>query len=716
MSYRVLRLKYLYRNSHLCDSPLAQQFSYPLLPTSSFTRSPPRSRQTFSYAESYSSKGHQSSSTSQTDCEALETNTRWRKVSSGPTPDPLSHGVSPYAPPNIIKDIPQADGFDGLVGANNEGSVSTQEIAHSDVKVDPRKDLFSALWRTAFTMLYPPSPEKQAQACDELLSERAELKYYLEQGRLEQLEEGLRPFLSLWSLERRPRLLAAALTDSASATLRLLNTLQIPFRQFHVTMDCLLYIQRAYEHELSSSTYIYQMFKKRLFLMFEIWKEPLCCMKFRHFALFLEHLSVEQIENLLERTSDDSPLEPKVLLALTDFYTRHQQVELALAQLASLPPAMLTASEPLLLQRCTNLLKLDSVEVSENQQNFKILPKILELGIIPDVPIYNLTIQNACAAGISGVGWDLYRHMLSEGVGTNAQTYLALLIDSFKRKDVQCLNEVLTAIHHNEDLARNPWLACCTMNIVRLVCRFARKDRPHVALSHMMAIYDRAFSRATLHKLGLLSPSSDANGSTELPEPGSETLGHIIRLFVLNSTSRAFVSRLWTNLLELLVAEDSQTLEAARSPVFYDGFVLFYSRSVEQVGKCLEVVQQMLHGGLCQPTSRTWTILVHALLKHGQYETARRVHKLMTTHNLVPEGEIWAKITNKYPKLQLTSESAAYLDSVERKMRLPGLAEPEGSSTRDEQRTEIDGERDDTAPLFLTRAFQEMVDLRNQPG
>ena len=452
-------------------------------------------------------------------------------------------------------------------------------------------------------------------------------------------------------------LLAAKLSNSAASGLKCLEELRLPPLLIRRQLDALVYIKRAHETELAKSVKLRTVYGGLLRETVTNMGPSILFLSKRHIDVLLEELKVKEVNVLLKdrialsptsignahTSSADERLPQGTILRLVDFYTLNNQVDAALALLRELPAELLTASAPEVLQRCTNLLKRDTVETVAGTENFKILPKILQLGISVDVPIFTVAIQNAFGAGKSGVAWDLFRFMQSEGLDPHPMTYLALLRNSYVSKDVRGLNEILTQIHEREEISSNPWLACCLMNIVRVVSRYERGDSWQKSFEHMMSIYDRAFDRSVLQKLQIsLVPVASVKAATAQPSP--EFLSYIIWLYVVNCTKTSVVHGLWRRLTDLLKDNDPYILEAARFPAFYDGFVLSYSLYARNLPHCLRVIYSMLEHQRCSPTKHTWSILVDGLLKHRHTEDLLNLETVMKAQPSSPAKDAWEEV------------------------------------------------------------------------
>jgi pentatricopeptide repeat protein len=458
----------------------------------------------------------------------------------------------------------------------------------------------------------------------------------------DKLAKRLRWFRIPYSVRRRrwPIIMLYCLTKSAQKTLALLDGLpREPYMLFNMKMDCLLFLKRAHWPDTVGDPALQNIFKALLFEERRIERWPPSAMKQRHLDLFLEEASPEEGRKLLEdiKTAYPKPSD-STMLRFMDFFTKTGDIDNALKCLQSITPATLAASEVKILARCTNLLKLDTVQKKGSSQNFDILPRMLESGIKPNLIIHNIVIKNAFQAGMSGVGWDLFRFMQEQGLSTDARTYLALLKDSFLHQNTPRLNELFSAIHQRSDLFQNAHIVAYTLNIVRLVS-YQNKLSPTETFSNMLPMYTRAFNAEPLKRLGLMTGIETSTANANLPQPDPRTLAFTVWSYILSQREPFVVNTLWQWFQRLVQAGDLLTVGMSQYDIVYNGFAIFHSRKEPGLSRCLAIVQRMLDHGPSKPTPRTWGILLLGFVKHGRFDAAEKVKEMMLARGVEPDED-----------------------------------------------------------------------------
>jgi pentatricopeptide repeat protein len=484
--------------------------------------------------------------------------------------------------------------------------------------------------------------------------------------------------------QRWPIIMLYCLTKSARKTLALLDGLpRESYMLFNMKMDCLLFLKRAHWPDTVSDPALQNVFKAVLSEERRTERWPSSAMKQRHLDLFLEEASPEEGRRLLEdiKAAYSEPSD-STMLRFMDFFTKTGDIDNALECLQSITPATLASSETKVLARCTNLLKLDTVQMKESSQNFDILPRMLASGIKPNLIIHNIVIKNAFQAGMSRVGWDLFRFMQEQSLSTDARTYLALLKDAFLHQNTPRLNELFSAIHQRSDLFQNAHIVAYTLNIVRLVS-YQNKLSPTETFSNMLPMYTRAFNAEPLKRLGLMTGIETSTANANLPQPDPRTLAFTVWSYILSQREPFVVNTLWHWFQRLVQAGDSLTVDMSQYDIVYNGFAIFHSRKAPGLSRCLDIVQRMLEHRSCKPTPRTWGILLLGFVKHGRFDAAEKVKKMMSVRGVEPDEDTRRLIQEPLSLSDMTRHANKVL------LRLQTDIEP----PQDYQMPEVDGSR-----------------------
>ncbi|EXJ83800.1 hypothetical protein A1O1_07427 [Capronia coronata CBS 617.96] len=520
----------------------------------------------------------------------------------------------------------------------------------------PNSNEFSQEWVRLYKSLTFPEDGDLSRARRELEAYRQAAVHFVGQRGGKALR---RAWLRLGLNQRvktLPSILIGCLTDSARMTLKFLSILPMLPREWKTRCECLTYLELVHGEEIKSQPDLQRMFARQIKHVSKVWSFPEGAMPRAFLALLLRHNSPEHCENIIDTVFQNSaPVPVPLILVVVDHFIKQGNPDRAVELLSAIPVDQREPFKQAILDRLTNLIGLDSVEDAEGGRNFKVLPRLMQIGLPLDANVHNRVLQQAVFLRLSNVAWEVFRFMEAENIHVDAKSHLVLLKDSFDRQDREKLDRILSAIHAREDLYRDPYLVAYTMHIVRIVCCFDRKLPPEVCFAHILAIYDRAYDRAPLVKLGLAEPlPAEQQSVSRLPEPRPAALGFTIWAYVLCQSDEKPVSRLWHWIAHLIQHKDTSICEAAKHDVLYNGFISFFSRQPSTLQKGLEVVEEMIELGLCEPSQRTWSEVLCGFLRHGEEGAAERVWRTMLAKGQLPSGSEWSFLLNRYEKSRLS--------------------------------------------------------------
>jgi hypothetical protein len=405
-----------------------------------------------------------------------------------------------------------------------------------------------------------------------------------------------------------------------------------PFPSFESVMDVLLYLKRIRSDEINSRPHLRAQYLHILSQQ----RQPtrwLYQIEKKHLELFLEECSGDQVEWLFkDLQSANMDIGYHGLLRFMDHFIENGDVDGALKALNAIDLDIRLQSEDQLLSRCTNLLKLDSITSDGPSPNFRILPRLLEAGVKPNLVLYNLMLENAVNLGASAVAWDLYRYLHQHDLPTDARTYMVLMKDALAHRDEEALRGLLTTVNVRMDLLDNPYLMTCVLTLIRVQGR-RTKQTPGSVFSNMLEVYSRTFTIAPLKHLGMLNESTWSSPNMNKANPEIDTLAFVVQSYVLAQNSSMAVYSLWDWIECLRAQGDELALSLTRCLPFYDGFVVFFARRTETLPKSLQVLQLMLDRNV-QPSATTWGSIALSFEQNGQFKAAEDVKNMMDQQGL----------------------------------------------------------------------------------
>jgi hypothetical protein len=498
-------------------------------------------------------------------------------------------------------------------------------------------------------------------------------------------------------------ILAGSLATSARQTLMILDTFRTRL-EYHVLGDCCLHIRRTpfLWAEVSQSPELFRHFVRQVGHMRSTGSWPKDPLRFRYVNLMVEFsTSPEALEILSNFEAKYHDVSDAVLLRLVSHYTTLGEVDMALGALSRVSPTTFRSPRGSWLGRIVNLLALDTVQSSPSTSNFRILPKLLELGVPPIEIIQNMMVQNAVKSGKTQVAFDLLYYLRNEKITVSTWTYSKLLKHSFLARDTQRIDELFTIFHNDEVLRRDPWLIASIMNIVRSICYFEQRLGVVACVSRVMQVYDRSYSRVPLAKFGLQLGDAQPPTANQKDDLHPAVLGGVIWSYVLVQRDPMHVMHVWTCFTRLLEASDPLAARFAQEELgAFRSFLVFFSRQQHcSPDKLLMILRYMLSKYPKSLGEVEWALVFAGFIRAGHLEMAEKLRKLMLSTGRTFTSPGLEHMQERWGDLELVKKM---LDNVDVRGMLP-------SSTKDVEVTmtevfgpavQVDTQASDFGPAF----------------
>jgi hypothetical protein len=464
---------------------------------------------------------------------------------------------------------------------------------------------------------------------------------------------------------RRLDVLLGSLLTSAEKTLSLLydHSGVSPYA-WTVRMDALSWLRRFRWEEIQANELLLEDFWDKVNLQRDPSSWPPLRMLGPHLDLLLEDLTEDGQRQLLHVFVQGKNLNDDfILLRLVDYFTRLKDVDMALELLSKVTAAALrTKDEDLfdekrapVARRCTNLLLQETVVTNGQSKSFKILPRILQLGVPPTTIMYNVMIYNAVRWKLPAVAWDLVRYVRQIRVQLHVTTCFALMKDAFRRKDADRINEMLSYIQERPDIAQDEWVASYMMYMVMFLCVKHQKLGTSETWQRILNVYDRNWKRGALVRAGLLDGKEEDSQASGLEDPSPRSLAWSIYCFISAQRDEAVVDRLWAHITQRLKEGDSELKNAASDSVLFNGFMQFYGRKEDSLPKALGILQGVIESGWPVATDVTWSLAVGMLLKHRKNQAALQIWRSRLQKDKPLHANVWKQQQN-FPDTEVAME------------------------------------------------------------
>ena len=577
-----------------------------------------------------------------------------------------------------------------------------------------------SLWRMKYLELYFQSRNGSAAEARKKLDVHKQVAVaFIGHNSLEELREAWAQMPRRGRQRHLASILLGCLADSARKTLLVLSLDFSIRRDWRTRCECLCYLDFFYRDEIGADPYLQDLFAQQVERVSRVWTWPEEIMPWHFLVLLLRHNDREHCENMIDTILQNfEPVPPRLILVMVDHLTKLSQADRALELLSRIPPEQREEHKVRILQRCANLILIDTIDKSDFVGTFRALPKLIGLGLPMDAKMHNLLIERAMALRMPEVAWEVFGFMNSKNITIDERSHLFLLKDSFERNNREQLDAMMSALHQREDLYQYPYLVVYMMHIVRVVCTVDRKASPETSVSHLLAIYDRAYDRTPLVKLGIVNDLPvEHTPRRQLGQPPPAVLGFTIWAYVLCQRDERLVSALWFWIIHRIKQQDESVLACARHDVMYNGFIHFYARSRFFLRKGVDVVEAMVEHNLCMPTERTWSEVLCGFMKHGEEETAEKIWRMMLARNVQPTEKGWTFLLGKYDKSHLGGLVRYVLDerrmpdglekTLRRQAKDADALFPDTESVEDQEALAEDEDSDDYHEAFESAESEE---------
>lgn len=432
---------------------------------------------------------------------------------------------------------------------------------------------------------------------------------------------------------RLVNLLIGSLLKSADRVLDVLDTLQELDNDFDVRASCLHLAGVLYKPDLLADNHLMEKFDKAVDRLRPYGKWPDHSLHPDIVRLLLWRSNDAQVLGLLSCLSlKYKTLAKDTILLLASSCAARHLYEQTFALLHSLPDRALEKADRAVMQVCAQLLKYDTVVNTPDGPSFQYLTELLEKGLPPDDLLYGRVIQNALASQYPGVAWDVYHHTRSLNAVLPPSTYVQLLRDAFDQQRVLEVKDILAQIHQKEALYKDRGLILYSLNMIRRLCHSQNNMSAMEGLSHILALYDRIWTREPLVHLGIVTKSFETTGYSGRLQPDDYVITFTLWAFVLCHKNGKSVKYLWARIKELIGQGDEMTVRCMTSDLIYNAFIWLNMKHPDNFQNAVDIFRYMISSELCLPTSRTWSVMICGFLYHKQDDKAQKLYEMMLSH------------------------------------------------------------------------------------
>ncbi|KAK2798366.1 hypothetical protein FQN51_007766 [Onygenales sp. PD_10] len=481
------------------------------------------------------------------------------------------------------------------------------------------------------------------------------------------------PIISLWCLIHSPR----SALDFIEAT----NN--YPSQSVNMTWDCLLYLDAFHYDSLTSTKKHKQRYETILYECLKPTQSSLGSNFCRAIRRLLKRSTPQFVRFVLSEVVRQKISVPVgTVVYFMAFFTKQRDVDNAIRALRLLQysPTPNIFSHPKIMQHCCKLLTLEHVTESNGIRHFTVFPQILRIGVKPNLDFLNAAFHNALKHDMPEAVADALRQIGEQGYTPDSYTYICLLEDALRRRDVHHFGIVLREIEADESLWKNHHI---TSKVLHLLYALSSEtgntnEKNSTIVGRMLRVYQRTHDIAPLVDLGLSSQQPSTLSTATQPSPHALVI--MIAAFLRLHTRPSAVCKVFDRFVQLCREGHPSISPLAESDYIYNVFLMaFLQYPGLRIQNCAMVLDTMLqplpdtavleaesNRPLIQarPTAQTWTIFLSAFIYEGQPEAAERVQAIMQKQGIKFNHVTWTTAIHGFASHQMLRETAAAVQAM----------------------------------------------------
>ncbi|KAL4888425.1 hypothetical protein BDV59DRAFT_188598 [Aspergillus ambiguus] len=479
--------------------------------------------------------------------------------------------------------------------------------------------------------------------------------------------------LSLWLLQHSPQKALEFFLVTSQSTDKPV---------FIMVSDCLIFLDTFYSQELRGKTVGSLTYESVIETCLDPHTWPVLFLPQRGVRLYLKKAKRAQVYDAYKltyqrRTHLKAETYLCFMLRFIEFGDINGAIKV-LERLQRLHQHGFSLNSAGVMRHCCKLLLLDSVVDGPDGRNFRILPRLLELGVRPDRDMMNVVLSNAFKTGDPQLGLDMLNFMTSQGLEPDSYTYLTLLSDAVSRGDRERVQSLIQEIKSRGELQKNPWIASKMFHAhFVFTAKHADSDADLNAIFYsMLDMYNQLHDITPLKELSIIPPEyTPPPGGDNLP-PSPVALYLMIATY-LRCQKRIFhAQRIYYKFRTLVASGHESIAQLGTTDHTYNEFLVAFRNDPRGLRPSVRLVEDMLQSATdaqadpagpvpARPSVRTWTLLLSAFTFNRQPLAAEKVREMMAKHGVEYNMVTWNTIINGYANAQNIPQVANTIKAME---------------------------------------------------
>ena len=333
---------------------------------------------------------------------------------------------------------------------------------------------------------------------------------------------------------------------------------------------------------------------------------------------------------------------------------------------------------------CAKILTLDAVEDGPNGRNFRLLPKLLEMGVRPDRPMMNVVLNNAAKTGDPQLGRDVLKFIRGQNFPLDAHTYSIALTNAVACADLEHVEILIREVNRYPEIRDNPYVTSKIMHahFALTVKRKGNSAESNNVFFDVLDIYTRLYDITPLKELFILPPDYKPTRESANNPPSLMALYIVIATFFRLQRRSTNIERIYAQYRSLVLRGHPVIAPLAETDHTYNEFLVALRSYPHSLRLSVRILEDMMrsHDKIklrdpkdhyakyvthVKPGNRTWTIIMSTFFWNKQPYAAEKIREMMNKHNIKFNQVSWNTIVNGYANAQRIYETAEAIRTME---------------------------------------------------
>ena len=453
----------------------------------------------------------------------------------------------------------------------------------------------------------------------------------------------------------------------------------------HVVGDCLQHLAKQFLHKVTNPDP--RTLESLYHLVYKYVDGGSKVLRAQHIPdqvvfLMLKHCGDSEVMSLLQKfTEENVQLHANTLLHALNRSLDVGNVNQSLRLLRFVSKSGFGMHRAQVQSSCVRLVRAQYNVRDPFSIQIRILTQILEMGVRPDIALYNAILLTTVEAGYFDLAQQMFEIAKVNHLKPDSITYRILLKGALLNADKATRWKLVRELESNHELLRDSSVLSDLLHTIFKI------EEP--AYPAMLALYKHHCDLRPLKELGMCrQDEQQALDCADSPKdiwPSASVLGQMICAYTeMHKYSDSLIDDY--HRYHYFVSQNHPIIAPiTRSDHVANAFLIAFGLREKTLPLCTTVVKNMLDDSnskrdsvqhestqpaMAAPSVITWSILARAFFRHNQNRAAEKVLDLMHERGIEPDQVTWNTIIGGYSSMQKVEKA---VDAIKR-MEVAGFS------------------------------------------